>query len=90
MRPPRFVGRGPAHDLARDRDRHPHVQPEDEVEVFAGDLGERRLLVGAEVVHEHVDAAERGPRLGDEPLGFAVREQVGLDVAGVLVVAEQA
>ena len=50
---------------------------------------ERRLLVRAEVVHEHVDAAERGPRLGDEPLRFAVREQIGLHVARVLVVAEQ-
>ena len=81
IRPPR--PRGSPDHLARHGDRRPDVQPEDEVEVAAGQVEEGRLAVGADVVHEHVDRPEPGPRFGDEPFRFAVARQVGGDVMRV-------
>ena len=72
--PPAPLGRHrPPHHRLRHRDRRPDVQPEDEVEVLAGQVEERRLPVGAEVVHEHVDPAEAAHASATSSLGLAVR-----------------
>ena len=50
-----------AGELLRRGQSGPDVQPEDEVEVRPGQVEERRFAEGADVVHQHVEPAERRP-----------------------------
>ena len=57
-----------------------HVQAPVFVPLLVGHLLESGLPRDAHVVYEHVEASERGDRLGDCPLGLASLAEIGGDV----------